>query len=278
MMKKIIFGTFVIMMASCCKGPSQTDKFHSINPERISLNGIAFATASKMVQNFQDAPGSYSTKTTFHFSNQYIENLDALLNTEGADGIRIYLARTDNALSNTIIIVSTKDDGPDAKGLPIHLDYFKHSAQFLHTLTANFEENGNDGGDATLFTNPNCPPESCNVQALNYISCDDASKWVRHTSEDDINTNAEWFSRDVIDYLNLEVHAAIKAGVLADGIRIYLAENSDDDTHKFIITTTKTDGKYHKDYYECHTPPPSHLTDNGELCPDHCDGVTLPQQ
>jgi hypothetical protein len=68
-----------------------------------------------------------------------------------------------------------------------------------------------------------------------------------------------------------------------DGIRIYFARNTagaEKDKEEFVIVTTQLVAGVHKDYFDCIQPPHTgdkgNGQDNGELCPDHCDGVTEP--
>jgi len=280
-MKKIIYFIFLSLIVATCKCPSSRDAKKKIvskqfsNPKRMTLNGILFDDANKMVKDFQKQPRYYNSKISFWLSNKQIDLIDNILDSDGADGLRIYLARDVTDSYNTIAIVSTFADGSDNSGFPIHIDYFNHDQNSLSKILD--EKDDEDGGGATLNTASTCDDEGCSVYYANHgIKCNDAIGWVKNrNSTDVIKTKSEWFETDIIDYLNEELHANPKS----DGIRIYLSKSTKDDYHHFIFVTTEPfNGTYHKDYYKCYvTDHRQPVTENGELCPTHCQGPTLPQ-
>jgi len=263
----------------------------------LSLNGISPKDADQMVSDFIDDHESSDPKTAIWLSVNWVNNVADLLKNEGDDGIRIYFAKkADNTgkKRNSILIVSTKNDGVDSRaetGID-HLDYFDHNVTFFINLldpTTRKKDIQEDLGGydlgATLFdANYVCPSETCNVFSTNYIECAEAQKAVLNFSQKSnlaINTDNEWFPIALIEGLKAELKAAT-ASIPADGIRIYFAKNYDnpgDVKHKnrntFIITTTKSAGNSHQDYHECYTSNKG-TKDHGEECPNNCNGVTIP--
>ncbi|GAA3993315.1 hypothetical protein [Mucilaginibacter dorajii] len=308
-MKKSLFKFFIISLvaASICgcksnRGKSEMKKSDSVKsdtgnketllqdltPFRYSLSGYSYEKTNQMVQDFKDDPGVLDTKTSSWFTKAFIDSLNVLLHNEPADGVRIYLARKADGV-NTFIWVTTVDDGPNPEDTTkeIHLDYFKHSSSFLKTAIVNAkDENGSDKGGALLFYANPCIKANCTLQAEHQVDCAVAKEWATaYTKPDyntiDIETKSEWFSKGFIDYLDRELNAAPK-DYNVTGIRIYLGfqpadSKHKDDTHNFIITTTKDpqNKNINTDYYECFLT--KGLTDNGEQCPNNCKGATLPQ-
>lgn len=283
------------------------------NAKRVSLNGFAFSRADSMVTEFQGDPGPYDTQTTIWFSKQYVDELDSLLNAEsstlGTDGVRLYFARYydgNNKGTNTIVMVSTMNDGIDANRTKsqVHLDYFDHDAAFLtSTIAQNQDEGGKGDYGDELFGSTPCPNDNCTIISKHKVSCSDARNWVANWNSNlDINANSEWFDLGVIDYLKNELDCQGAVTNHADGIRIYYSRRKDNQC-VFIWVTTKTlmgadgkpvvgkDGKpIHQDYYTCYNTSSHGLVfvgdkrdngladpqDNGELCPVNCTGTTLP--
>jgi hypothetical protein len=309
-MKKAAIGLIVIFFAGCCKsnnqGDSATDPSKTaigttkVATERVTLNGISAQTANNMVSEFKKNCMSSHTKTAIWFSKIWVEKIDNILNREGADGFRIYYAKNADK-KNTVVIVSTKDDGPDfSKTCDTHrdhLDYFGHTSPFLDTLNAGAhaveEYDGSDPG-ATLYTTPDCTG-SCLLGATNNISCENATIAVKKFGKQSINTRSEWFPRILMDGLKKELDGEPKK-FLADGIRIYFAFHPLDipgapstnpkhpGRHAFIIVATHTaviNGikRNRVDYYKCYANFDKDFFsgDNGEQCQYNCTGATLPQ-
>jgi hypothetical protein len=118
---------------------------------------------------------------------------------------------------------------------------------------------------------------------MNYISCNDANAVARNFKKTTINTNSEWFQLDLLKYLHFQLNSA-PSNVVADGVRIYFAKNGlnvknniKKNRHAFIIVTTQLINGSHYDNYQCYPPKEPFTNDNGEECPNNCNGVTLPK-
>ncbi|HTD99132.1 MAG TPA: hypothetical protein VK668_07575 [Mucilaginibacter sp.] len=304
-MKKLALLICIVLAVTSCnndKGKSKKDSGVKTEHKKLTtveqtLNGIDLIHASAMVDNFQSDNTSSHMNTAVWLSKEWLDAITSLLNKEQAtvktDGIRIYFAKKPDGLSksNTVVIVSTRDGGTDtnAESGSDHIDYFEHDLDFLATATATAKakvvEEYSPAEGATLYDEHNtCPAkDGCAINTINYITCENAGKAVRNFGSSTINTNSEWFSIDLIKYLDLELNSAPE-DVTADGIRIYFAKNTDETNtnikykkkrrHSFVIITTQADGSIHKDNYICYVHKGG--TDNGEQCPNNCNGVKLP--
>ena len=241
-------------------------------PQLISLNGVSLADADSYVSDFINRASVYKSPTSVWFSKAHVDSLKALLEREGADGIRIYFAKYPNG--HNIIMVSTRKIGLT------HQDYFEHSAPILLTAEAKgivdyAGKNGTSLYDPAL----KCPAtDNCNISYEHYLKCSEAADRVRNFSNDKFTTTSEWFDIGVLGYLARELDSS----PTADGVRIYYARKPDPDikksTHGFVIVTTKTsttNSNIHEDYYTCNSV--KFRLDNGEQCPNNCTGVTWPK-
>ena len=129
------------------------------------------------------------------------------------------------------------------------------------------------------------------------ISQDDASKMVYAYNNTDSpkNTKSVWFSLEQMDQLVTLLKAEKLVGLDTDGVRIYSGTYTDEtigaqpkaylgrDTVIFVSTKAFRDTDtgevlYHEDYFEhLELPKYGNPENNGELCPSHCDGTTLPK-
>lgn len=307
-MKKLLLGTFVVLIVALGCGGNSTDqnktstksKDTSITKEKstsvhphispvcnssgITLNGIACNAADVMVDRFVQDNMSSDKKTNIWLSRTWVNKIYDILTAEQttvkADGIRLYFAKNANN-RNTIIITSTKFGGTDPYSSTgnDHLDYFEHTDPFLSTVNAHVAEDyGTDPG-AKLYNGANCSTEAnCNINELNYISCIKAAAAVKKFGKSTVNTISEWFPLTVIENIKCNLDGAPSA-LMADGVRIYFAKKSKKiDRHSFLFVTTKTKGAGHEDFYECYCSSYKHgVTDNGEQCPTNCNGATWPQ-
>ncbi|RYU89371.1 hypothetical protein EWM62_13660 [Mucilaginibacter terrigena] len=287
-MKKLLLllSLIPLMMAACTSNGDKPaadttalttaakSHLNSLNalPELITLNGVPLATADTFVSNFINKPSVYKSPTSIWFSKAYVDSLKALLYKEGADGFRIYFATYPNG--HNVIITSTRETGvPDT-----HQDYFEHSSKFLKTADARGVVDYTGRKGATLYDPAlKCPgTDNCNATYTHYLKCDEAAARVKNFTNDKFLTTSEWFDIEVLDNLSKELNGNSSA----DGIRIYYARNTNPtkNTHGFVITTTKpsgTNSSTHDDYYTCTTK--FRDLDNGEQCPNNCNGVTWPK-
>jgi len=308
-MKKASIGIFIILITSLIsscnftKSKATTSLVKPLTPTvDLSLSGLTVDEASKKVANFTDDNTTLDFKTNIWLDKKWVDTVYKLLTDEatagiGTDGIRIYFAKKDNG-KNTIVIVATKSAGSDvnSESKGDHTDYFKHATNFLSTNDALVQEDyGSNPATtgATLYGTPDCTQDNCNPNAINYVSCGEAWNDVKNFENQKsktINTESEWFPLDVLRGLSYELNAAITAKIPADGIRIYFGKNISAATnqkhknrHNFLIITTQTIGNIHQDYYHCYNPTfvkPRRFTksdDNGEECPNNCNGTSLPQ-
>ena len=278
-MKNLLIVIFVVLITTSCNQKKNQIEDNgtslattdSLAPNLVTLNGIPFDTADKMVKAFQKNPISSDPKTNVWFGKKYINEICTILDTGGGDGIRIYFARKDDG-RNTIIIVSTKENGTiNSPSKKRHKDYFEHSAPFLSTNEArNTEDYGTDTGARLYNAAPACPPENC-PGSYNRIACNDAYKWVKRFSNgvaDKFKTKGVWFSKDLLDRLRTELDASPNG----DGIRIYFVIKPSG-KHNLVIVTTKPSKTGHEDYFECYQSFVG-VDDNGEECPISCDDAT----
>jgi hypothetical protein len=215
--------------------------------------------------------------------------------------------------NNGIVVVSTFYSGwvpEDGVKVKRHTDYFNHpSDASLFKLSAingeiSLDRNSNNG--ALLYNTCRCDvTEPCIIASDHDIPRSVAEKMVHRFRgipifrTGAINAKAEWFDKDMIRILVAEMQEGKDTGEdKDDGVRIYFARgiNNDYTKHKseFVIVPTRpeidpaTGRTIHKDYFDCaHRQHISQYTDktdksaggfdNGELCPTHCQGITLPQ-
>lgn len=322
-MKKLLLAISIALVIASCKESKRkkinsndslnvkTEMPHSLSsPNGITLNGVSWSDANKMVSDFMSDSSSSDPKTTIWLSKNWVDSVYKALadeqdNNVGTDGFRIYFAkRLDDItkkMRNSIVIVSTRNNGYDVKAESDsdHLDYYEHSSQFLHKLSQDrgLTEDWSGDPNSTLlyYDSKYCADDNCNITAINNIPCIDAYNAVTNfvnLNPNLINTHSEWFSIRVLWALKEELDAALSQrpkAIPADGIRIYFAKNTEvvkkpkhKNRHSFIIVTTKADtvngNVFHKDYFNCYSKQKANYTnDNGEQCPDNCTGSTLPK-
>lgn len=288
-MKNLLTGIFILVIAVSCnqKRPGSTSEANSgLQLTRVTLNGIPFDEADKMVKEYQADPSSSNPKTSIWFSEQYVKKIDSILKEEGGDGMRIYFAKKGG--KNTIVIVSTKPNGSTNSPSKIkHKDYFEHYAPILTSSDAKIiEDYGTDQG-ATLYSSTvACPADNCPT-SYNHITCKDAHAWVTKFNQwgnAKINTSSLWFSDDLLSRIVKELEPSASTARDGDGIRIYFAvkpptATQSSERHTLVIAATEPVGTGHRDYYDCsHSfigiDSRSDANDNGEECPNFCDDVT----
>lgn len=276
-MKKLVVGAFIILMASSCGNSKSKSEQQPVtqDPYSLTLNGIKYSDAEKMVKDFMAAPGKYDDKnvTNIWFSSSDFQKMYSFLPTNYT-GVRIYFAK--KATGNDIIIVGTFK-GTDG----YNDDYFTPAASNPSPvgITEDIRHNNADGG-ALLYSKPPCPKDDgCNVDP-HYISCEKAYLMVTNYGVDNIVSTSEWFPKDLIDGLN-----DVLKNPKLDGIRIYYARqlhskpynNQDLYSHCFVFVTTMPDsnGTIHIDHPECISLRKMFdAKDNGEECPTNCNGPT----
>lgn len=287
-MKNFLFLIGIALIVVSCNKCNQRDtdsQTQRTGSDSMTLNGYSYKSADSMVIKFLNNKGVYdsASKTNIWFSKNYIDSLDTLLHQEKADGFRIYFARNIADNNYNIIVVSTRK----------HKDYFDHDAKFLSFLKSkkakgSVDHTGLRKTGAKLYFDHDCPRnDSCSVFYEHYLKCGDAYRWVTHYTKDPINTINEWFSRDYVDSLKIELGKP-KNRRIPNGIRIYYARKTEPDSsgmqrHHFVIMTTKIEGSINHDYFECnhhrYTKDENDLvkkvfggTDNGEQCLANCSG------
>jgi len=303
-MKKLMLAISIALVIASCKesNKKKINSNDSLNvkaemphpsspPNGITLNGVSWSNANKMVSDFMSDSSSSDPKTTIWLSKNWVDSVYKALTNEqdnnvGTDGFRIYFAKRldniSNRMRNTIVIVSTRSDGDDAaaESLKDHLDYYEHSSPFLQKASQDRQltEDWNGDPNATLlyYGNRCCADDNCSIAAINNIPCIDAYNAVINfvnLNPNLINTHSEWFSLDLLQALKEELDAALSQAptpIPADGIRIYFAKNTTSvknpkhqNRHSFIIVTTKADtvnGRaIHKDYFQCYNPKNNYL-------------------
>jgi hypothetical protein len=294
-MKKLLFLFSILLIviteSNTCNHNKQKSPLSATKP--ITLNGVDSAKADSMVSYYIKDHISSDSKTAIWLSRKWVDTVDSLLAAEHGDGFRIYFAKRNDNLRNTIVIVSTTYDGENAKAesKKDHLDYFTHNSSFLNSADAKIEEDWYGKPGAELFDPAFvCPGETCTTASINYITCSDADTAVQNflKPNQSINTDSEWFPISLLDKLREELDkGATNTSSPSDGIRIYFAKNPNnqkDPKHKnrntLIITTTQLFNKTHRDYFYCSTAKQVSKNivtdDHGEECPNNCNGVTLP--
>ncbi|HEY9001159.1 MAG TPA: hypothetical protein VIM89_07390 [Mucilaginibacter sp.] len=306
-MKKLVFGIFVVLIASLfgCNKNKQIKASISI-PVNKTLNGYDYSRALKMIDNFYKLKDSdISNKSvSLWLSKEQINSIDTLLQSEAkadsglTDGIRFYFG-CDKPLSTTklevsILLVSTKKRTPPSAGLSTHGDYYNHIADFLSGSFGDVSDDSAPPGALLYDSNIPCSAsdDTCNSStSYHYLNCDTTYKWVQaHIKSDKnpINTRSEWFSLCFIHSINLALQNSANK---LDGIRVYLGKGYLDKlSHTirdvFILVPTYSSGNSHTDYYHCLEDLGQSICDssyshnkyfffggydNGELCPNNCD-------
>jgi hypothetical protein len=285
----------VLIYASCKQGGGSQTNSLAVTPNKIdsntyTLNGIPFRKANKMVNLFLKDPGSYTdtSQTCVWFSAAALDSMYQTLLRTKADGIRFYFARTIENHKYTVVAVSTKEVIDSVTKHKIHADFF------LADTIRNVDAKGKLGlitpaQGALLYakTSP-CPttPDTC-PKLYHYITCADAYKMVNHYGSDPINVTSSWYQISLIEALVKSLKS-----YNGDGLRVYYARRirpatPRDTVHKhgFALITTAETHKIHVDYYRCldSIPNPNNPhrylmggADNGEECPNNCNGVTWP--
>jgi len=230
------------------------------------------------------------------------------------DGVRIYFSSVpptaDNPLhyNNGIVVVSTYNSGKVFKNhlyVNVHTDYFEHpenAGLFKSNAIAGILTHDNDTTNGALLYNTcNCDTQHCITSAGHYITRIEGEKMVQAFYGSPFNARSEWFDigmlKNLVEEMNLKSDDGINYKF--DGIRIYFARGvagiaSSDDVGKarFVLVTTipatnsAANQTIHKDYFGCDQVIMSVViegiekrkggNDNGEQCPNNCDGVTLP--
>ena len=304
-MKKLVFGIAVSVIIFAFKPKDDTKIIHSPPEKMATLNGYTKSEANELVKYCVTTSDRSPKHTQVWFRKEIIEAWYTLLLEDKnrgikADGIRIYISRTkpSNAnpihLNNGIVITSTlhlKDTVINGKTISIHKDYFNHlesSPLFsLNSINGEISHDKNASNGALLFNTCHCDlPDSCAITEHD-IPRSVAEKMVHRfrripiIRQGSINSRSEWFNMKMIKDLINEMNISG-----CDGIRIYFARGIQNDytkrKAKFVITVTspKNNNTIHEDVFDCKRHAfinKSGGFDNGELCPDHCDGVTLPE-
>jgi len=307
-MKKSVFAiltAFIILVSVACnqKGkqngnPSDSGKTNAAAlaappANSFTLNAIPADSANAMVKKFTLDPGHYDPNhhTCIWFSKAALQQMDTVLNTTpNSDGIRFYFARELASGSYTTIAVSTSDGGvnPQDTSKHIHNDYFQTSNPSGGIPMAGKLGDTTPAQGALLYS-PHSPcktADTCKEKGQHYISCAKAYRmvYINCKPNDSINAKAEWFDKGVIkDLIN-----AIPTG---GGLRLYFAKHSEaapgDKVPRtaFVLMVTQSINGIQTDEFVCLPIHPKYKnfipltgggTDNGEMCPLNCSGVTLP--
>ena len=300
-MKKLVIAIGIALAISMAMSCSQNTKPKALSDPltqtRITLNGISYIEADALVKNFLKNKGIYSkeTPTSIWFSQAIFHGMDSLMQQQSADGLRIYFAKNPDS-TNAVVVVSTFDGGvsSDNQYVNVHRDFFQAKGDEVYSSIAGVRGVlNNDGGGATLYTDPKCLPpgrDGCDPKKFHYITCQRAYNMVHRYGTDPINATSEWYDAGIIH--DLDSVLTVQKG---DGIRIYFARHIDPDMtepsdtvhrHGFVLITTQLVGNIHKDYYDCFLIHPLYIdkkhnplfggTDNGEQCPTNCSGTTWP--
>jgi hypothetical protein len=281
-----------------------------------SLNGILQPIANTMVQNAVSTIDNSPANTQIWFSLHTLRRVDSLLRSDSAgvvkpDGIRIYFSSTAPTTANPlhynngIVVVSTYKSGVVLNGdfpIVVHTDYFEHLASdSLFKLSPDsiggIATHDNDTTNGSmLYYSCNCKTISCLTSSDHYITRSEGEQLVQafYSKPKPFSARSEWFDIGMLNALIAEMQKNHD-----DGIRIYFARgvakisNPDDEGKaRFVIVTTRlftdpaTNKSIHKDYFGCDQAAAilaSKLvekrkggSDNGELCPTNCYGVTQP--
>ena len=251
----------------------------------VTLNGVSLADAKNMVARFRKDSSNSDARTSIWLSRKWVETTYAILEKEGADGLRIYFAKSNNH-RNTIVIVSTKDSNS------YHLDYFTHTNPFFTSTAAQFKEEYNLKSLESRFyaTTSPCQGTDCTIPAIDKhsINCKDAynyiSNFYNNGHPSNINTYIYWIEISLLNNF-IAKFKEIDLSNKADGIRLYFAKIPDNQSNNInsgkntiVFVTTIASDNLHQDYYKCTTIHSntaingmilntSSTTDKGELCP-----------
>jgi len=299
--------TLLFVIRKSFSGPPDKFKIENLtwDPTDITLNGIPADAADGMVTDFNDNNTSGDNWTTIWLSKTWVNEISALLDKEQnaagskSYGFRLYFAKKANG-KNTIIIVSTENN---------HNDYFQHTSAFLDDLRANpshiaqniienYNGNGANGDPGERFYDDSYDCSSsvpCVATQYNNMDCTTAHGAVQYFRDhpdhpgnsQKISTTSEWFPLSLLDGLAKELKTTPTLTIKPDGVRIYFARNQKTHRHFFIFVPTQANlliNGSHIDNNNCFgnntaTKKDSLLfspNDNGELCPTHCQGATLP--
>ncbi|MDB5017444.1 MAG: hypothetical protein JWQ84_2276 [Mucilaginibacter sp.] len=309
-----ILGSLVILSFKDKKNVKNTltkDSLDTIS----TLNGFSESQANAWVTYCVGTADNNPENTQVWFRKEIIENWNKLLQEDSTrgmktDGIRIYITRrlasnsTPTHFNNGIVIVSTLYAGDtieNGKKVKIHKDYFNHQKTAdlykLKSINGVVSHDNDSTGGALLYNTCHCDiANPCVISSDHDIPRSIAEKMAQHFHRiiifrnGSINSRAEWFDKTMIKTIVDRMSEDTSKHI--DGVRIYFARGVDTGSTnrktKFVIVTTRqfqinaTD-ILHKDYFDCAHPLLLSKTtlistsDNGELCPDHCDGLTLPQ-
>ncbi len=311
-MKKLVFGIIVIMMVAACtsnnkKNTSDSSDTKGFAPEKkaaitYTLNGLSYASADSMVHAFINYKGTYKAPTCFWFNKTDFQKMDSIIQNKDYDGLRVYFSRvgTDDYNKFALVIVATKDSGEisGAKGRHEHKDFF-FTSNIAAGVKGELDTDGVKKGSALLYggQSPCNPSNNCTSITNNdhYVPCGTARTMVQKMNGDEINASSEWFDKGIIHQLSAKINAG-------GGIRIYFvrhlkeAPGDNQKRHGFLFVLTEKDTNGNQtDDYKCFTLQPytKYLktrrsgtmagdggdgggTDNGEECPNACEGVTWP--
>lgn len=291
-MKNFTHITLILLIIASCGSPAPGDKNKSAAEnesmaaaaDSVTLNGYTFAEAETMVRSFLREGYGSEKQTSIWFSKTYIDSLDTILRSEGADGFRIYFARKGS--KNTIVMVATKKTkikNPKDTTLFTHRDHFTLKSLFLkpgkNSEILGISENGVPEARMYSAAESDCTILPCN-ESINTISCEQGRQWVNRFSQAPITTTSLWYPIGLLQSWKKELDAAVANKADGDGIRIYFAKN-DKGRNVFVMSTTRIiNGQKRTDYYECYYRDPEKgikkidVSDNGEECPNNCNDLT----
>lgn len=266
----------------------------------FTLNGIPLGRADAMVNSFLTYKGSYysSIPTCVFFSQTAFQKMNSIIANPLYDGFRVYFARTVPDGEYTIVILPTEDGGEDPTDPSttdkrhIHNDSYLHSDPSMPNVDLNGELGSVTPTEGALLygsTSP-CPPGADHCPpGPHYIPCSKAYKMATNFSVDEINATAEWYDKGIIDQLSKKISTN-------GGVRVYFARQLNPippdniARHCFLFVLTQKSNNIQLDDYACFvlTPNAQYIknqigirgdgggTDNGEECPNSCEGVTWP--
>ncbi|MCJ8210441.1 hypothetical protein MUY27_12055 [Mucilaginibacter sp. RS28] len=254
-------------------------------PDVYTLNGLTKTEATTIVQAFRSDRKAVAPASVF-FGLTDLEAIDKILTDNNADGVRVYYGKT-AANQFKLVLVPTKGNGTTSLQRPKHDDFFLNTDPGINAGNAVMEKlTGPYTLGATLLDPTfHCPNGLvCGTPHRHYLDCNNSFKWVQNYMKldfktDTIDTNSEWFESCLIS----DLCQTLKNNH-GDGIRVYFSYKNDapSSKHRFVITTTVagTSGS-HKDKRMCVTLPTCARLlphdqdfDNGEQCPNNCEGST----
>lgn len=282
----------------------------------ITLNGIDELTADTMRGHFMRFRGQdvNPTRECVFFDSLTIQRIVNLLykeiaeeksidstRTDTTDGIRIYFGSyiniTTGQLKNTVLLVSTKNDGVAPDSVPskaYHKDYYIHSKKDilfsnLSAINGMVSPKGVLKGETSYNPCINCnDTPNCAKNMPHYITRKTIYTMLKNFKNKPITTQSEWFDLGLFkSFADDHVH---------DGLRVYFGRHGvtgkNANKEAFVLVTTKGGSLLykHEDYFDCSTTNPYFLRyykingwdkahhplfsnggqDNGELCPANC--------